>query len=50
MRCNFINNDKYRKIILKHKTEFWSKDDEKRIKLGFGTDFENRTAYKYLFD
>lgn len=50
MWCYFINNDKYREIILKHKSEFWSKDDEKRIRLGFGSDFENRVAYKYLFD
>lgn len=50
MWCNFINNDKYREIILKHKSDFWSKDDEKRIKLGFGSDYENRVVYKYLFD
>lgn len=50
MWCNFINNDKFREIILKHKSEFWSKDDEKRIKLGFGSGFENRIVYKYLFD
>ncbi|MBE6845920.1 MAG: hypothetical protein E7508_09510 [Ruminococcus sp.] len=50
MWCNFINSDKYREIILNHKSEFWSKDDEKRIRLGFGDDFEKRVAYKYLFD
>lgn len=50
MWCNFINNDNYREIILHHKAEFWSNDDEKRIKLGFGSDFENRVTYKYLFD
>ncbi len=50
MWCNFINNDNYRKRILQHKAEFWSEDDEKRIKLGFGSDFENRVAYKYLFN
>ncbi len=50
MWCNFINNDKYRETILKHKSEFWSKDDEKRIRLGFGSNFENRVVYKYLFD
>ena len=50
MWCNFINNDNYREIIIHHKTEFWSDDDEKRIKLGFGSNFENRVTYKYLFD
>ncbi len=50
MWCNFINNDNYREKILKHKSEFWSTEDEKRIRLGFGSDFENRVAYKYLFD
>ena len=50
MWCNFINSDKYREIILKHRSEFWSEDDEKRIRLGFGSNFENRVAYKYLFD
>ena len=50
MWCNFINNDKYREIILKHKSEFWSDDNEKRIRLGFGSNFENKVAYKYLFD
>lgn len=50
MWCNFINNKKYRKQILKHKSKFWSKDEEKRIVLGFGSPFENRVAYKYLFD
>ena len=50
MWCNFINNDDFRKRILQHKAEFWSEDDEKRIKLGFGSDFENRVAYKYLFN
>lgn len=50
MWCNFINNENYREIILKHKSEFWSEEDEKRIRLGFGSDFENRVTYKYLFD
>lgn len=50
MWCNFINSDKYREIILNHKPEFWSREDEKRIRLGFGSNFENRVAYKYLFD
>lgn len=50
MWCNFINSDKYRDIILKHKSDFWSKKDEKRIELGFGGPFENQIAYKYLFD
>ena len=50
MWCNFINSDKYREIILNHKQEFWSREDEKRIRLGFGSNFENRVAYKYLFD
>ena len=35
---------------LEHKSEFWNKDEEKRITLGFGSSFENRVAYKYLFD
>ena len=50
MWCNFINNEKYRNRILEHRNEFWNKDEEKRIVLGFGTSFENRVAYKYLFD
>ena len=50
MWCNFINNDNYRQRILRHKSEFWSSDDEKRIELGFGSDFENRVVYKYLFN
>lgn len=50
MWCNFINNDNYRQRILRHKSEFWSRDDEKRIELGFGSDFENRVVYKYLFN
>lgn len=49
MWSNFINNN-YRKRILEHKSEFWNKDEEKRITLGFGSPFENRVAYKYLFD
>lgn len=48
--CSIINNDKYREIILRHKSEFWTEDDEKRIILGFGSAFENRVAYKYFFD
>ena len=50
MWCNFINNKKYRKLILKHKNEFWNKEEEKRIEQGFGSSYENRIAYKYLFD
>ena len=50
MWCNFIANDKYREKILRHKSGFWSKEDEKRIELGFGSSFENMVAYKYLFD
>lgn len=50
MWCNFINNNDYRKRILEHKSEFWNKDEEKRITLGFGSSFEKRVAYKYLFD
>ncbi len=50
MWCNIINSPKYRDIILKHKADFWNKDEEKRIELGFGGNFENRIAYKYLFD
>ena len=50
MWCNFIANDKFRERILEHKSEFWSKEDEKRIELGFGGSFENQIAYKYLFD
>jgi hypothetical protein len=50
MWCNFLNNDFYRKRILEHRSEFWNKDEEKRIELGFGSPFENRVAYKYLFD
>ena len=50
MWCNFINSDHYRERILEHKSEFWNKEEEKRIELGFGSSFENRVAYKYLFD
>lgn len=50
MWCKFINNEKYRNRILEHRNEFWNKDEEKRIVLGFGTPLENRVAYKYLFD
>lgn len=50
MWCNLINDNKYRELIISHKNEFWHKDDEKRILLGFGSDFENRVAYKYLID
>ena len=50
MWCNFINSNKYRDTILKHKSDFWTKEDEKRIELGFGSSFENMVAYKYLFD
>lgn len=50
MWCDIINTDKYREIILQHKSEFWTKDDEKRIRLGFGSEFENKVVYKYLFD
>ena len=50
MWCNFINSKKYRNTILKHKADFWNKDEEKRIELGFGGDFEKRVVYKYLFE
>ncbi len=51
MWCNIINNDTtYREVILQHKPEFWTEDDVKRITLGFGSPFENRVVYKYLFD
>lgn len=50
MWCNIINNEYYRKIILPHKSEFWTKDDEKRIELGFGDNWENRIVYKYLIE
>lgn len=50
MWCNIINSPNYRNVILKHKSDFWNKDQEKRIKLGFGGNFENMIAYKYLFD
>ena len=49
MWFNFINSNEYRDIILKHKSEFWTKENEKRIELGFGSSFENMIAYKYLF-
>ncbi|WP_278461081.1 hypothetical protein, partial [Ruminococcus bicirculans (ex Wegman et al. 2014)] len=49
MLFNFINSNEYRDIILKHKSEFWTKENEKRIELGFGSSFENMIAYKYLF-
>lgn len=49
MWCNFIKSNEYRDIILKHKSEFWTKENEKRIELGFGSSFENMIAYKYLF-
>lgn len=50
MWCNIINSPNYRVTILKHKSAFWNKDEERRIKLGFGGNFENMIAYKYLFD
>lgn len=50
MWCNFLNNEYYRNRMLAHREEFWNKNEEKRIKLGFGSSFENRVAYKYLFD
>ena len=50
MWCNFINSNHYRERILEHKSEFWNKEEEKRIELGFGSSLENRVAYKYLFD
>lgn len=50
MWCNIINSPNYRNVILKHKSDFWNNDQEKRIKLGFGGNFENMIAYKYLFD
>ena len=39
----------YEKII-RNLVSFWNKEEEKRIELGFGSSFENRVAYKYLFD
>lgn len=50
MWCNFINNEKYRNKILEHKNDFWNNIEEKRINWGFGSQFENRVAYKYLFE
>lgn len=50
MWCNIINSSNYREIVLKHKSDFWNKEEEKRIELGFGGNFENRVAYKYLFE
>ncbi|MCH5194272.1 MAG: SIR2 family protein [Oscillospiraceae bacterium] len=50
MWCNIMNNDTYRDIILQHKLEFWTKNDEKRISLGLGNHFENRIVYKYLLE
>ncbi len=50
MWCNIINNTNFREMILSHKKDFWTEDDEKRISFGFGSNFENRVAYKYLFD
>lgn len=50
MWCNFFNNDEYRNILLKHKSDYWNKDKERRIKLGFGSSFEHRVVYKYLFE
>lgn len=50
MWCNFINSKIYRNIILEHKDDFWNKDSEKRIELGFGGEFEKRVVYKYLFE
>lgn len=50
MWCNFINSQNYRNIILAHKSDFWNENEEKRIELGFGGDFEKRVVYKYLFD
>ena len=47
---SFAQYEKYREIILQHKAEFWTKEQEQRISLGFGSEFENRIAYKYLFD
>jgi len=50
MWCNFFNIDEYRNILLKHKSDYWNDDKERRIKLGFGSSFEHRVVYKYLFD
>lgn len=50
MWCNFFNNDEYRNILLKHKSEYWNEDKERRIELGFGSSFEHRVVYKYLFE
>ena len=50
MWCNFFNIDEYRNILLKHKSDYWNDDKERRIKLGFGSSFEHRVVYKYLFE
>ena len=42
--------DKFTVESTTYKNEFWNEDDEKRIALGFGNDYENRVAYKFLFD
>ena len=48
--CDFIQNEIFRDLILKHKDMFWNKEEIKRIDLGFGSSFENRIVYKYLYD
>ena len=50
MWCNFFNNDEYRNILLEHKSDYWNEDKERRIQLGFGSSFEHRVVYKYLFE
>lgn len=50
MWCNFFNIDEYRNILLKHKSEYWNADKERRIELGFGSSFEHRVVYKFLFE
>jgi hypothetical protein len=50
MWCNFFTIDEYRNILLKHKSDYWNEDKERRIELGFGSSFEHRVVYKYLFE
>lgn len=50
MWCDFFNIDEYRNILLKHKSDYWNADKERRIELGFGSSFEHRVVYKYLFN
>lgn len=50
MWCNFFNIEEYRNILLKHKSDYWNADKVRRIELGFGSSFEHRVVYKYLFE